>query len=266
MGDVELGRAIRVLRMRRGWRQQDLAERASTSRTTIWRAERGRIGELTIDTVRSVARTLEMTIDLVPRWRGGDLLRVVSERHAVMTGVLLERLGPYDGWTWHPEVGCALPGGDRGSVDVVGWRAADCSMAIVEAKPELLDPQGHVAQLDRYRRAAPAIARSLGVTPATIGLILATERSSTNRDRRAAHRQIYDRALPDSGRAALAWLRRSGPAVVSASVGGAPTTGAARVAIRAILFVALPRAAREGTRHLRTRVTVPRARKRTLND
>jgi transcriptional regulator with XRE-family HTH domain len=71
--DHRIGQAIRAMRMRRGWRQVDLAIRARTSQNLISRIERGRAGGVTLDGLRRVAAALDARLDVIPRWHGADL-------------------------------------------------------------------------------------------------------------------------------------------------------------------------------------------------
>jgi transcriptional regulator with XRE-family HTH domain len=44
MDDIRVGAAFRAVRIRRGWRQQDVADRAGVSRALISLIERGKSG------------------------------------------------------------------------------------------------------------------------------------------------------------------------------------------------------------------------------
>src|SRR5438874_1198333 len=71
--DQRMGSVIRLLRRRKGWRQQDLAEAAGASKSAVGRLERGHVDSSTIEQMRRIAAALDVRIDLVPRWRGGEL-------------------------------------------------------------------------------------------------------------------------------------------------------------------------------------------------
>jgi transcriptional regulator with XRE-family HTH domain len=51
-------RAVRVLRQRAGWRQEDLAAKAGGSRETISRIERGQLRGVTVGALEKVADAL----------------------------------------------------------------------------------------------------------------------------------------------------------------------------------------------------------------
>ena len=84
MDDQRFGTVVRAVRQRRGWRQQDLAEKAGVSQATVSRIERGHCESLSLDTVRRVAGALDIRVDLVARWRSGDLDRLANARHSAL--------------------------------------------------------------------------------------------------------------------------------------------------------------------------------------
>ncbi|HWH24756.1 MAG TPA: helix-turn-helix domain-containing protein [Candidatus Limnocylindria bacterium] len=62
MDELHLGRTIRALRRRRGWRQLDLAEAAGVHQSDVSRLARGYIGAYRVDAVRRVLVALEATL------------------------------------------------------------------------------------------------------------------------------------------------------------------------------------------------------------
>ena len=79
MGDLALGRTIRTLRLRQHWRQSDLADRAGCSQALVAQLEAGRIDSTTLRTLRAVMAPLGVRAELVPRWRGADIERLLDE-------------------------------------------------------------------------------------------------------------------------------------------------------------------------------------------
>jgi transcriptional regulator with XRE-family HTH domain len=57
---------------------------AGISDSTISRIEHGVVDEIRVGTIRAVASALEIRLELVPRWRGGDLDRLVNRAHSVL--------------------------------------------------------------------------------------------------------------------------------------------------------------------------------------
>lgn len=103
MNLIRLGTTIRSLRRRQAWRQIDLARRAQTSQQVVSRLERGIAGATTLSRLERVLHTLEADVDIVVRWRGGALDRLLDERHAALQGEMARRLVA-DAWTVLPEV------------------------------------------------------------------------------------------------------------------------------------------------------------------
>ena len=113
-----VSRAVRALRMRRGWRQADLAREARLSRSIVGRIERGEHDGLTIDAVVAVAEALGATVQLELRWQGEGLDRLLDEGHATLVDRVVRGSGA--GWEVAVEVSFAS-GGERGSIDVLAW-------------------------------------------------------------------------------------------------------------------------------------------------
>ena len=103
MDTLRLGRSIRALRRRLGWRQADLAARSGVSQSTISWLERGHAGGTSVDTLHSIARALDADVGLWLRWRGGDLDRLLDQGHAAL-GVATSALLRHGGWEVAPEV------------------------------------------------------------------------------------------------------------------------------------------------------------------
>ena len=110
MDDIRLGSVIRTLRHRRGWTQVQLASAARLSPAAISRLERGRIDATTLVVLRRVFHAMDARIDLVPRWRGGDLDRLIDARHAGMVETLVRRLASLPDWIAQPEVTFSIYG------------------------------------------------------------------------------------------------------------------------------------------------------------
>jgi transcriptional regulator with XRE-family HTH domain len=204
--DIEVGRRFRAVRIHRGWRQQDLAVAAGISRAGVSRVEHGRFEEMTLGVIRRVARALDMRLELVARWRGGELDRMVNARHAAMHEAAALTFGRYPGWTTAPEVSFNVYG-ERGSIDVLAWHASQQALLVVELKTEIVDVQGLLGAVDRYRRLAQQIARERGWRPSTISTWVAIAAGRSNARSVAAHQAVLRRAFPADGRRLAAWLR-----------------------------------------------------------
>jgi len=207
MDDVRLGSSIRAIRIRRGWRQEDLARRAGASRSTVARIERGELEGVSLSTLRPVVRALNASFEVRLRWHGGDLDRLVNARHAAMHESLARRFSRLPGWTLAPEVSFSVYG-ERGIIDAIAWHEATRTLLVIELKTELVDMSDLVGTMDRRRRLAPTIARGRGLLPAAVGTLVLVAESRTNRRRLAEHATMLRTAFPADGRRVRRWINR----------------------------------------------------------
>src|SRR5215210_2958978 len=84
MDDIRFGSALRGVRRRRRLTQAEVAALAGVSQPTISRVERGHFETLPLGQIRAIAGTLDVRVDLVARWRGGDLDRLINARHSAL--------------------------------------------------------------------------------------------------------------------------------------------------------------------------------------
>jgi transcriptional regulator with XRE-family HTH domain len=206
MDDLGVGRRFRAVRTHKRMRQLDVSEAAGVSRAGISRIEHGRFDSVTLETVRRVARALDISVGLVARWHGGDLDRMVNARHAALHETAALRFASLPGWIATPEVSFNVYG-DTGAVDVLCWHAERRMCLVVELKSEIVDVQGMIGALDRYRRLAPRIARDRGWDPVTVSTWVAIAAGRANERALATHRTVLRTAFPCDGRRLAAWLR-----------------------------------------------------------
>jgi transcriptional regulator with XRE-family HTH domain len=204
--DLELGRLIRALRRRRRWRQEDCAVRAGVHRSTWSLLERGHLDGMPLRTLRRCLAALEVRLDLVPRWRGADLNRLLDERHAALGVGWTTRLRAWR-WQVQPEASFSRYG-ERGRIDLLAWHGETRTLLVVELKTEVVDVQELLGVLDVKVRLAPIVARQLGWgTAASVVPAIVISDTSTNRRRLQSIDPLFARyAL--RGRPALSWLRR----------------------------------------------------------
>src|SRR4051795_13346819 len=138
MDDLRFGAAVRQVRIRRDLRQLDLARLAGISRATVSRIERGHLGSLSVDTVRRVAGALDIRVDLIARWRSGDLDRLLNSRHSRFHELVARRFASLPGWTARPEVSFAHYA-DRGVIDILAFHAASAMVLVIELKTDIAD-------------------------------------------------------------------------------------------------------------------------------
>lgn len=242
MDDLAVGRLLRLARGRRRLRQTDVAGIAGVHQGTVSLAERGQLRLLTIRTARAIAAALEVELPFEPRWRGPALERIRDAGHAAAVEAVAADLGGR-GWDVLVEVGFSHYG-ERGSADLIGWRADDRALLIVEVKTMLVDLQATLAAIDRKRRILPGVmARERGWRPAALGIVLVVVDSSTARDTVARHRSIFDSAfssrtvqvrrwldMPGGDLRGLWFLRPTRPVRAAGRTGSAPVAaGASRV-------------------------------------
>lgn len=204
--DIQFGARFRAVRLRRRLRQRDVADRAGVSDATVSRLERGRLDLLTVHTIRAVATTLEIRIDLSAWWRGGDLDRLVHSHHATLAEAVIGRLAEIGGWTVRPEISFSIRG-ERGVIDLLGWHPSTRTLLVIELKTAIVDVGELLGTLDRKARLAATVGRDLGWDPDHVGMCLIVAESPTNRRHVAEFGETLRSALPDDGRTTRRWLR-----------------------------------------------------------
>jgi transcriptional regulator with XRE-family HTH domain len=207
MDDLRLGARVRAIRLRLGWRQSDVAEKAGVSRYTVLRVEHGRLESLPLAVVRNVLRALEIDLDLVPRWRGGDLDRVADEGHALLAGAMAAQLVAA-GWMVQAEVSFSVYG-ERGSIDLLAWHPPTRTLLVIEIKTSLNSVEATLRRQDVKVRLAARIAKErFGWEARATASALVLPDTATSRRRVERHAGVLGRAFTLRGREARAWLRQ----------------------------------------------------------
>lgn len=210
MDILRFGRAVRAVRVRRGWRQEDLAREAGVSRSVVGRIERGRRAGLTVVALDAVATALGGSLDLALRWHGVELDRLLDASHARLVELAV-RLLRASGWEVAVEVTFSRYG-ERGSIDVLAFHPRFRVLLVVEVKSVIPDMQALLAGLDRKLRLAPELALARGWhAERAVGLLVAWG-TRTNRRRVEAHEASVRALLPSGTRDVRRWIRDpSGP-------------------------------------------------------
>jgi transcriptional regulator with XRE-family HTH domain len=201
---TNLPRAVRALRLRRGWRQEELGARSGLSRQVISRIERDEIEGVTVVSLDRVTRALGATLDLRAYWQGAELDRLIDARHAEIQDDQARFLRSVD-WETRAEVSFNHYG-DRGRVDLVARHASLGYLLIVEIKTEIGDLQELLGHLDVKVRLAPTIAAELGWRATAVIPALVFASSRPTRQIIAEHDALFAR-FAVRGRSAIAWLR-----------------------------------------------------------
>jgi transcriptional regulator with XRE-family HTH domain len=204
--DLRVGRALRALRLRRGWRQADLAVAAGLSQSTISLVERGHWTRLSVSAVRTAFAALDARLDGAVSWRGGALDHLLDEGHAALVGEFGGRLRR-ERWTIEIEATYSIFG-ERGSIDILAGHESSCAALVVEVKTEIASVEETIRRLDAKVRLASAIATErFGWRPRVVARLLVVRDGSTSRRRIERQRAVFDAAFPDRGDSVRAWLR-----------------------------------------------------------
>jgi transcriptional regulator with XRE-family HTH domain len=202
---MQVADAVREARRLVGWTQRELADRARTSHTTIWRMELARGDHLDLATVERVLHALGLRPSLQVDGRHlGDRRRQLDAVHAKVTGFVARRLERH-GWTNRTEV----PIGDRpprGWIDLLAYREGDASLLVEESKTELLDVGATQRSLAYYERESLAVARGLGWRPRRVITLLAALDSRAVASVIVENRQLLARAFPNPVQDLAAWI------------------------------------------------------------
>jgi transcriptional regulator with XRE-family HTH domain len=213
-----LGAALRKIRISRGLRQADVAAMARVSQPTISRLERGHVDGLTLRTIERICGALDIQVVLLPRWRGGDLERLLNAAHAGMHEAVARWFGRrWPHWSTTPEVSFSIYG-ERGVIDLLAWHAPTRTLLVIELKTELVDLNETLGTLDRKRRLAWAVARQRGWDPIHVGVWLVVASTRTNRARIAAHETFLRSALPAGRGEIRQWLARPTSSIAAMSL------------------------------------------------
>ncbi len=169
MDDRRVGRAIRAIRRRRAWRQEDLAAAARVSQTVVSDIELGRLEAVSLTSLRRVAGALDARVTIDLSWRGAAVDRLLDERHSALVESTLRQLSGR--WDCAVEVSYAYFG-ERGSVDVLAWDAVSETLLVIEVKSEIGSVEETLRRFDVKARLAPRIAAERGWHPKTIARLL----------------------------------------------------------------------------------------------
>jgi len=92
-----------------------------------------------VDTVRRVASALDIRVDLVPRWRAGDLDRLLNAKHSQLHELVARWFAKeLPTWVLAPEVSYAIYG-ERGVIDIVAWHPGRRAILVIELKTDVVD-------------------------------------------------------------------------------------------------------------------------------
>jgi len=160
-------------------------------------------------TLCAVFDVVEADVEVVVRYRGGELDRLMDAGHAATVATLATHLREA-GWRVEVEVSFNHYG-DRGSIDLLAQHPATRTLLVVEAKTEIASAEEMLRRLDVKARVAPLLApERFGEQPARVVRLLAVTASSANRSRVARLEPLLAAAFPLRGRVLAGWPRVPG--------------------------------------------------------
>jgi transcriptional regulator with XRE-family HTH domain len=204
---LRIGRVFRAVRLRRSWRQKDLAAASGVSMATIGRIEHGRSDNAELGTLAKIAAALEIKLDVRAMWRGAELDRLLNAGHAAMHEQIAVLLAALPDWVWAPEVSFSIYG-ERGIIDILAFHPESGMLLIIELKTGFADVGELVGVMDRRRRLGRAIAAQRGWQAKAVSTWVVVAEGPTNRRRLSEHAGMLRHAFPVDGRRMRSWLRR----------------------------------------------------------
>ena len=202
------GATFRAVRIKRCWRQVEVATRARVHRSVVSAVERGHLEQVSIGTLLEIARALEIQVTFGTRWRAGELDRLISGRHSRLHEAVAAWFATtLPDWILAPEVSFSIFG-DRGIIDILAWHPGRRALLVIELKTDLADVNELIGSMDRRRRLAWDIAKDRGWEPLSVSTWVLVAGGRTNRARISAHRTLLRTAFPVDGRTVVGWLRR----------------------------------------------------------
>lgn len=204
MDAIRFGLQFRGLRVHKDLRQQDVGGIAGLSRAVISRIERGLIDNLQVRWLDRAAAALGATIEIRLRWHGEHLERLLDEAHAAIVDRTVSMLRA-TGWEVAVEVSFSI-WGERGSIDVLAYKASQGILLVIEVKSVIPDSQSTLHDLDRKARLAAKVAADRGWEVGLVARLLVVGDSATSRRRVERLAATYQAAFPMRARAVTHWL------------------------------------------------------------
>lgn len=187
MRSIVTGRQLRMLRIRKSWRQLDVAEKARLSTSVIGRHEAGVIGSS--GALERHAGVFGLRVEVRLIGFAGELVRLGDEEHAAIVetlaawfrsaGFLVEPEASFSEW------------GERGRIDLLAYDPQTGTLVIVEVKTHLLDLQDLFGSLNFKERLVSTIAERRGWTVRRRVSVLGVASTAANRDTVRSHPSLF---------------------------------------------------------------------------
>jgi transcriptional regulator with XRE-family HTH domain len=187
MRTIVMGRILRMLRIRKDWRQEDVAAKAGLSPSAIGRQERGWTRSLTA--LERHAAVFDLRVEMRLVGRGGDVVRLADDEHAA----IIESLAAWcrdHGFVTEPEASFS-EWGERGRIDLLAFDPRIGTLVIVEVKTQLVDLQELFGALNVRMRLSSTIAERRGWRVRRAVTVLAVADTSANRAIVRSHRTLF---------------------------------------------------------------------------
>lgn len=191
MRDDQLGRLLRMVRLRQNWPQAEVSKRAGISRSSVCRIEGGQLRRYRVETVQLHGAALGLRIELTAIGRGGEVPRLLDEEHATIVEWLAKLLTAA-GWEVVAEASYSIYG-ERGRIDLLAYHPPTRTLLVVEIKTELTDLQALFGSLSVKERMAPAIAASRGWDVRRTSILLAVADMPATRALIRRHATLFAR-------------------------------------------------------------------------
>lgn len=198
---IAVGRLLRMLRLRRDWRQSDVAEKAGILSSAVGRHESGVIGLLSL--LEKHAAVFGLRVDVRVLGRAGSLVRLGDEEHARIVETVAAWFREH-GFLTETEASFS-EGGERGRIDLLAFDPLTGTLVIVEAKTQLLDLQDLFGSLNVKERLAATIAERRGWNVNRRVAVFAVASTAANRRVVREHPSLF--ADFDARRLTIAGLR-----------------------------------------------------------
>lgn len=212
MRAIAVGRLLRMTRIRRGLRQEDVARRASLSAATVGRHENGTMSSLAALERHTSALSLRVELRVVGR--AGELTRLTDEEHAAIAESLAAWFRS-KGFVTEPEASFS-EWGERGRIDLLAYQPGPGTLVVVEVKTQLLDLQDLFGALNVKERLAMTVAGQRRWQVRKSVVLLAVASTAANRRIVRLHPTLFDdfrrerlsaAALQGGHRRLLHWVR-----------------------------------------------------------
>lgn len=208
MDDVRQGRICRALHLHARLTQRQLGDRCGLSQQAISLVERGHGSRLAAASLRRLFAALDARWEPTISWRGGELDRLLDERHARLAGIVVALLRSR-GWRVEVELTYSTYG-ERGSIDILAWWPPGRIALVVEITSMLVSVEATVRTLDeKVRLTIESIAETrFGERPSAVARLLVLPDTTTERRRVATEEAVLSAALPGRSDPARRWPRR----------------------------------------------------------